>query len=568
MNDDKSPLKVAEQEGSEQAVRKEDPFRSWILFFLHSSTQAKNPRLSFYARVLSGMQTHATKQVGYMAVGFLHGSYVLLYNPEWTRRTTYTEFVCTLAHESMHIILRHIPRSMRRLAVLDPNDRAAAHHIMNVAMDATLNEQIERHFPHMRTGASGYWVFPEPLGLPKNAAFEDLFEIMWSYRQALMQRMQEILEERKQKCDEEGQSTPAPGGEEEGDGEGQGKGDGEGQGQGQGQSQGDGQSGSGSGESQKSQDSWAPGTDAFENTAQAMADLAEAGAHEWSIRPAEDGQPTGESDADYSGMDAGELDANATLLEEAGKELVKHAVREQENARGTVPADLRVEIDAMLEEPIVPWARLLKNMVVARMLARRKNTMTRPHKRRHILWFFNEDTGLIERYARAIPQYPGHTRDRTYVALFAIDTSGSMSENDIKEGLSEMKGILDAYEDAHLIAVQCDTRISSVEVVGPDMDVDEYVKTIGRTSYGGTTFDDPFMLANYIRDEGRPPRLPNPEETRRLLRDYDTVDVVVYHTDGYAPMPSDKVRPSCPTIWLTTSNSRTSDISFGHVIER
>jgi predicted metal-dependent peptidase len=305
----------------------------------------------------------------------------------------------------------------------------------------------------------------------------------------------------------------------------------------------------------------------FESQAQALADLMEAQSHQWFIKPGEEGKPTDET-CDSSHLNAEELEASATLLDEAGKQLIQAAIRDHEKSRGTVPRELRMALDAMLEESTVPWTTLLKSMVVARMLAAKKSTMTRPHKRRQILWFFNEETQLIERFETPLPQYPGYNRDRTYVALFAIDTSGSMSLPDIAEGLSEMQGILTAYADAHLIVVQCDTQISSVDIVGPDIDVDEYVQTIGRTSYGGTTFDAPFQLARYIRGEGHAPRVPRTEETLRKLAKYKTVDLLIYHTDGYAPMPSPHIRPTCPTIWLCTENATTDRMSFGHILRR
>jgi predicted metal-dependent peptidase len=564
MNDDKSPLKLPEQAPAEQEVREEDPFHSWILFFLHSATQANNPRLSIYARILSGMQTHKTAQIAYMAVGFLQGAYVLMYNPEWAKRTTYTEFVATLAHEAMHILLRHIPRSMRRLAAISEERRGDAHHVMNVAMDATLNEQLAKHFPHMRTGVSGYWVFPQPLGLPTDSACEDLFEIMWAYRQALIDRMKEILEERKEKRKQQGADAEdgpqKPGGEEEGDTGEEGE-------EGEDQS-GDDEEGEGEGNSEPETPDWKPGGKGFEERAQAMADLAEAQAHQWHLASDSDGHPTDEPATDFAHLDSAELEATATLLEEAGKQLVATAIRDHQKGRGTVPVELKAALDVILEEARVPWKTLLKNLVVARMLSSKKMTMTRPHKRRHILWFLNETTGLIERYDQAIPQYPGYNRDRTYVALFAIDTSGSMSKPDIAEGLAEMKGILKHYTDAHLIVVQCDTQISSVDIVGPDMDVDEYVEAIGRTSGGGTTFNDPFKLAKFMRGEGPPPRLPRREESLKKLAKYKTIDLIIYHTDGGGNLVDESLRPNCPTIWLCTHNAWENVMTFGHVIRR
>jgi len=516
-----------------------------MLYFAHTSTVAKNPKLSYYAKILSRTQTVKTTQIPSMAVSAHNGKYLLLYNPNWTRRATYTEFVATLAHEAMHIELRHIPRSMRRYAVLPQDLHREAHSIMNIALDATLNQLIAVAFPHMRTGASGYWVFPEPLGLPVGLAMEDTFEIMWMRHRELMARVQEILNE-----------DPGPKGE-DGDEDG-----------GEGQSAGGKSPGGEEDDEGTEQDEKSGGGGSFEAQAQAIAQGIRNLDHQWAAQVDEDGTPTGEASSKMN-MLPGEMEAAAQMLEEEGNKIMKGALRDVQKSRGTLPAGLRAKLDALLEESRVSWTTYLKNLVAAKMLSTRRRTNNRPHKKRFTMFKLNEETGLIERLVQPVPQFPGIRRNKSYVVMFAIDTSGSMSNTEVIEGLSEMQGLLKSHPDAHLIVVQCDTQISSVDVVGPDIDVKEYVETIGRTSCGGTTFDDPFILAKYLRKEGpRPDYLPDEENTLRKLSKYDGVDIIIYHTDGYAPAPAEEVRPSFPTIWLCSSSGSTSALSFGHVIQR
>lgn len=112
--------------------------------------------------------------------------------------------------------------------------------------------------------------------------------------------------------------------------------------------------------------------------------------------------------------------------------------------------------------------------------------------------------------------FPGMTGERINV-IMGIDTSGSMSEDDINEGLAELSGIIEQYEGWKLTLVSCDTN---VHVIGEyDSDFGDDFTSIDKTLIGGGgTILQP--IVDYAVEE------------------YETgndVNACIIFTDGYIP---------------------------------
>lgn len=120
--------------------------------------------------------------------------------------------------------------------------------------------------------------------------------------------------------------------------------------------------------------------------------------------------------------------------------------------------------------------------------------------------------------------YPGTRKDPRYHILFAIDTSGSMSEDDLKDALGELRGVQKSSEGVEITVVECDTSIQKEYTLGPNSEIHRRVH--GR---GGTIFDPVFIRARDLKP-----------------------DAILYITDGYAPLPAPENRVNTPLMWVLT----------------
>ena len=136
---------------------------------------------------------------------------------------------------------------------------------------------------------------------------------------------------------------------------------------------------------------------------------------------------------------------------------------------------------------------------------------------------------------------PGNVSFGPGTVVCMADTSGSVSDKELRVGFSEMRGIVDATKPEKVIILQCDSRISApVITLEQDEELPVDIKVGGR---GGTDFRPPF----------------------KWLKDHDVEpQYIVYFTDGEGPFPQDDDVPTCPVIWVMV-NSRV-EAPFGETI--
>ena len=129
--------------------------------------------------------------------------------------------------------------------------------------------------------------------------------------------------------------------------------------------------------------------------------------------------------------------------------------------------------------------------------------------------------------------------------VVAIDTSGSMSNKILSQALAEIDTLRSATM-CHLTVVQCDAVIQDITSYDP-WEITN--KTFEKSTFygrGGTSFLPPFAwIHETLVDQG------------------DTLDALIYITDGYGEFP--KQEPSYAVLWIMpeSSNAKTS---FGDVI--
>ncbi len=162
--------------------------------------------------------------------------------------------------------------------------------------------------------------------------------------------------------------------------------------------------------------------------------------------------------------------------------------------------------------PRLPWRDLVRNFL--RTLARDDYSWTRPNPR-------FAHTGFL---------LPSLRSERVQPIVVVIDTSGSISQDDLTVFASESQACLDEAQTEEIVVLYCDTRINGDPVrFRPGDRV-----TFDMRGGGGTDFNPPFAWVDEHLDD--PPA------------------GLVYLTDGCAPPPN--ASPEYPVLWAIHGNAR------------
>ena len=146
---------------------------------------------------------------------------------------------------------------------------------------------------------------------------------------------------------------------------------------------------------------------------------------------------------------------------------------------GNMPAGVKRMINS-LTNPQMNWRELIRQQIQS--LVKSDYTWMKPSRRS---WHMDA-------------VFPGTNFAETIDVSVAIDASGSMSESMLRDILSEVKGIMQAFDDFKLQVWSFDTDVYGLETYTPDNidDIDTYEVQGG----GGTMFEAnwEFMKANEI----------------------------------------------------------------------
>ena len=195
--------------------------------------------------------------------------------------------------------------------------------------------------------------------------------------------------------------------------------------------------------------------------------------------------------------------------EEARVTLAVQRAAQAAKAQGKLPGSLeRLVYD--LVNPVLDWHELLRTFIDH--TARNDYSWLHPN-RRHI-------AGGI--------YLPSFRSNGLKPLVLAVDTSGSIGQDDLNQFQAELNDILQTYP-ATVHVVYCDSRISGTETVTPE----EYPVQLRAAGFGGTDLRPPFEWA---------------------IKNVPDAGCIIYLTDLQGTSP--EVDPGVPTLWVSTTRDR------------
>jgi len=229
------------------------------------------------------------------------------------------------------------------------------------------------------------------------------------------------------------------------------------------------------------------------------------------LKPGGDGEKT-EDGGKGVYMDPNDEQA-AKDLEQDWKDALSHAA---EKHRGNIPGGLK-DILKDLTEPQIPWQQVLFRYLQATKGV--TDYTAYPFNRAHLY--------------REI--YLPSMRGESIEVCCAIDTSGSMSNDEIANAFSEIRGICSCFGDYTIYFWQCDAAIQEEKVITAESEIPTVIK--GR---GGTDFRPIF----------------------KRIEELNLVELpLIYLTDLQGAFPKSSLSE---TIWVTEQNDKAP---FGTVIK-
>lgn len=185
---------------------------------------------------------------------------------------------------------------------------------------------------------------------------------------------------------------------------------------------------------------------------------------------------------------------------------------------GTIPEDIQIFLNGLLN-PKLPWHQILRKFFNA--MTKNDYSWKRPNRR-----FFPEQC------------LPGLWSEKLMNIAIAVDASGSVSDEDFHQFVSEIHTIMKSQKPDKITLVQFDVNLRAVDEVRSTAELMK-VKFTGR---GGTLIDPVLKWAK----ENKPQAL-------------------IIFTDGEFRINERNINPGMPIVWLI-HNNKSFDPPFGKTI--
>ncbi len=224
--------------------------------------------------------------------------------------------------------------------------------------------------------------------------------------------------------------------------------------------------------------------------------------------------------SDHSGWGSDEGDpGNAAADAVLDGLLSRTADRVGSKEWGSLPGPLKALVAAALErrKPQVDWRRAVR---IFSNSARRTRIIA-----------------TNRRQSRRYGTFPGIRVKRLQRLAVVVDTSGSVSDEELSVFFAEIHAMWRAGAEVHVI--ECDAAVQNTYLYRGRLPT-------GIGGRGGTVFDPAFKFLRSNRQQ--------------------IWDGCIYLTDGYASAPT--IRPPCKLLWIITRNGKTGEhLRFGRAVQ-
>lgn len=236
------------------------------------------------------------------------------------------------------------------------------------------------------------------------------------------------------------------------------------------------------------------------------------------------GSMQGYGDGLADGMDS-HIDSELTKTEVITE--VQRAAERVAAMRGSVPSDVKDALGELVN-PTLSASDIIRSACMKKVLDSGLNNDWKRFRKR----FISAGKGRMRQY---LPKR--YTHKARWLAM--LDTSGSMSQDDLVYGISQLASL----HGTEGLVVSCDATVhwESMTKISNKSDLIK-TKIVGR---GGTIFDDFFK-----------------EFPTRAGTDFDCIIILTDGDCGTIPM---NLRPPCEVVWILTRNHQNFEPTFGRV---
>jgi predicted metal-dependent peptidase len=134
--------------------------------------------------------------------------------------------------------------------------------------------------------------------------------------------------------------------------------------------------------------------------------------------------------------------------------IIRESVKSFGTKRGTLPSSIAELIDQCLSPPKAPYYQIIRKLVRASRFSKFKRAHSKVNRKRGYVFSLSDELNIP-----VISPFPGRTRDFSFDITLLLDTSGSMSRDDILEGLSGIKNIIENDKHCKVTVLENDAKL-------------------------------------------------------------------------------------------------------------
>ncbi|MCP6718876.1 MAG: VWA-like domain-containing protein [Patescibacteria group bacterium] len=225
-----------------------------------------------------------------------------------------------------------------------------------------------------------------------------------------------------------------------------------------------------------------------------------------------------------------EVDEDMENLEKQRYEnKVQDEVRKNRH-RGTVPGQIERLVDLLEEDPKIDWRQMLLYYIQTVVI-------------------YDVSWKRLNKAMLANDIYMPAIEKSNLEIVVALDTSGSIGDDEMSEFVVEVSDILNSLANVKMILIDCDAQIQNVEVIEYGEAAIWSPANKRRHGYGGTRFEPVFEWI----------------DQSTIIGELDQPELLIYFTDAEGSYP--KTEPEYKTVWIVNNEHYNQDqIPFGEII--